>query len=168
MNIFFISKDPVAAAMYMHDKHVLKMVVESTQILSNCHDQSTVKYKRTHYNHPSCIWARSSKSNYSWLWLHAYALAKEYEYRYGREHKCLSIILSLPKFEHDTHEITPPALAMPDEYKEHDPVSSYINYYKATKVNNKVWTKRSPPTWLLPENSIVEIDGLKTKVYLKS
>ena len=37
MNIFYISEDPVQAARWMVDKHVVKMILESAQLLSTAH-----------------------------------------------------------------------------------------------------------------------------------
>ena len=37
MNIFYISEDPVQAAQWMVDKHVVKMILESAQLLSTAH-----------------------------------------------------------------------------------------------------------------------------------
>ena len=37
MNIFVIDKDPVVAAQEHCDKHVVKMIVESAQMLSTAH-----------------------------------------------------------------------------------------------------------------------------------
>jgi hypothetical protein len=37
MNIFYISKDPKQAAQWMVDKHVVKMILESAQLLSTAH-----------------------------------------------------------------------------------------------------------------------------------
>ena len=37
MNIFYLDHDPVQAARWMVDKHVVKMIVESAQLLSTAH-----------------------------------------------------------------------------------------------------------------------------------
>jgi len=37
MNIFYISKNPVEAAEWMVDRHVVKMILESAQLLSTAH-----------------------------------------------------------------------------------------------------------------------------------
>ena len=48
MNIFYISECPVQAAEWMVDKHVVKMILESAQLLSTAHrvldgEQKTVQ-----------------------------------------------------------------------------------------------------------------------------
>lgn len=37
MNIFYISEDPIQAAKWMVDRHVVKMILESAQLLSTAH-----------------------------------------------------------------------------------------------------------------------------------
>ena len=37
MNIFYVDKDPMIAAQMMCDKHVVKMILESAQLLSTAH-----------------------------------------------------------------------------------------------------------------------------------
>ena len=37
MNIFYLDRDPKIAAQMMCDKHVVKMILESAQILSTAH-----------------------------------------------------------------------------------------------------------------------------------
>ena len=79
MNIFYLSEDPNQAAKYMYNKHVVKMILESAQLLCTAHiisdgESADVPYKATHKNHPSAIWARESVSNYIWLYDHMIAL----------------------------------------------------------------------------------------------
>lgn len=145
MNIFILNRDPIIAAQLQKNTHVLKLVVESTQMLCNCFDQDKVPYKRTHYNHPCSKWARESEGNFNWLKQHAIALCEEYTFRYGKIHKCRQVIDNLPEFKCDKKEMTKFALAMPDKYKEEDEVKSYINYYRNEKLINCKWKNREIP-----------------------
>ena len=86
MNIFVLSEDPVETAQMQLNKHVVKMVLESAQMLCAPYETGVAPYKRAHYNHPCTIWARESYENYQWLISHALALAEEYTFRYGKEH----------------------------------------------------------------------------------
>jgi hypothetical protein len=59
MNIFLLDSNIKKCAQYHCDKHVVKMILESAQILStvlrlNGVDQG---YKTTHANHPCTLWA---------------------------------------------------------------------------------------------------------------
>ena len=63
MNIFYLHEDPREASQMMCDKHNVKMIVESAQMLSTAHreldgDRWANKhelYKSTHKNHPSAV-----------------------------------------------------------------------------------------------------------------
>lgn len=145
MNIFVLDRDPIKSAQLQKDRHVIKMCLESCQLLCNCFDQDEVPYKRTHYNHPCSVWARESEGNFNWLKQHAIALCEEYTFRYGKIHKCRQVIDSLPKFVCDKKEMTKFALAIPEQYRGEDEVNSYINYYRSEKLINSFWKNREIP-----------------------
>lgn len=158
MNIFVIDEDPYKAAMHMHDKHVVKMVLESAQLICTTRrllgDDNPMLYKITHINHPCTIWARESVQNYLWLCRHFKALCEEYTYRYGRTHVCerfIPIMCDELKYPLNDWPLTTFRLAMPEKYKTDDPVQSYRNYYLGEKIQKKFWTKRryELDDWLL-------------------
>tara|TARA_Y100000004_G_scaffold150967_1_gene173440 strand:+ start:1332 stop:1817 length:486 start_codon:yes stop_codon:yes gene_type:complete len=137
MNIFYLHKDPVEAAKLQYNKHVVKMILESAQMLCTAHheimgDDANVPYKRAHVNHPSTVWARRSAQNYVWLYDHFVALAQEYKKRYGKDHlsytKCEPYLRFLPGGLPYTGFTQPPQ-AMPDEYKDECSLQAYWNYY---------------------------------------
>jgi hypothetical protein len=137
MNIFYLHKDPVEAAKLQYNKHVVKMILESAQMLCTAHHEimgadADVPYKRAHVNHPSTIWARRSAQNYVWLYDHFVALAQEYKKRYGKDHlsytKCEPYLRFLPGGLPYTGFTQPPQ-AMPDEYKDECSLQAYWNYY---------------------------------------
>ena len=156
MNIFYLHKDPEQAAKYMYNKHVVKMILESAQLLCTAHllldgDDANVPYKATHKNHPSAIWARESAENYSWLYFHMLALGDEYTRRYGKTHltieKCKLALARLPKNILNKPFVDPPQ-CMPDEYKATDSVTGYWNYYingKTSVVNSNETAYKSMP-----------------------
>lgn len=90
MNIFATSDCPVRSASYLDDKRVVKMVLESAQLLSTAMTLTggTGPYRVTHTNHPCSLWARSSRVRYLWLLDHFVALCDEYEARYNKLHAC--------------------------------------------------------------------------------
>ena len=50
MNIFYLHKDPIIALPMSCDKHVVKMILESAQLLSTCHRvQDGTEYDKTNY-----------------------------------------------------------------------------------------------------------------------
>lgn len=113
MNIFILSEDPVQAAVEQCDKHVVKMIVESAQMLSTAHrlldgemymapsksgkrmvkhyrlnhsHREQLMYKAVHAGHPCTIWTMETSENYTWHYKHFVALCDEYTYRYGKKH----------------------------------------------------------------------------------
>jgi hypothetical protein len=52
--------------------------------------------------------------------------------------------------------LTPFAQAMPEEYKDADPIIAYRNYYKGAKINIASWKLREAPEWM-PEKKLIEI-----------
>ena len=149
MNIFVLDLDPVKAAQYQCDKHVVKMILETAQLLCSVYPDGEAPYKRTHYNHPCAVWTRESYINYQWLIEHGYALCDEYKFRYNKEHKSRSVIDWCNK---DTgivphHIPTQFPECMPDQYKTGNIVYSYRNYYMIEKRDIAKWSKRSQPDW---------------------
>lgn len=138
MNIFALHTDPVKAASVHTNKHVVKMVLETAQMLCACHEPGVAPYKRTHYNHPCTVWARTSTANYDWLCQFGLALAAEYTKRYGKRHKSQDVIEWCEERVPDSVPYgsqTPFAQAMPDKYKqENNSVTAYNYYYTAEKL----------------------------------
>ena len=145
MNIFYLDRDPYKAASYVYDKHKVKMILESAQMLCTAHryyGNEDVPYKTAHLNHPSSIWCRQSIPNYMWLYNHMLALGKEYTKRYNRTHltitKCKEPLSVSPEGIDTYVSFTEPPQCMPDEYKvEGDSLSAYWNYYEQDKVKIK-------------------------------
>ena len=148
MNVFYLDEDPVVAAQYQCDRHVVKMILESAQLLSTAHRvldgdegaDSHSLYKATHKNHPSAIWCRANVHNYNWLYKHFMALCVEYSYRYGKKHLS-ETKLAEPLFFHPNgiplyDNFTAPTPAMPDEYKCDTSLKSYRYYYANAKAAN--------------------------------
>lgn len=145
MNIFVLDEHPVFAARAQCDKHVVKMILESAQMLSTI---CGGPYKPTHVNHPCTIWARSSSANYLWLWQHAMELCAEYTRRYRKTRKSQAIIqkLLLPATV-PIGDLTPFAQCMPEQYQQVDAVQAYRAFYIGEKAKFAVWNYSSKPTW---------------------
>ena len=143
MNIFYLDEDPEVAAIVQYNKHVVKMILESAQMLCTAHhcygdreQKENVPYKQAHLNHPSTIWTRRSKSTYMWLYNHMIALGDEYKKRYGKTHlsitKCKDFLAIPPRHIQGDDWCQPPQ-AMPDEYKTECSIQAYWNYYIGEK-----------------------------------
>lgn len=147
MNIFYLHEDPKTCAEMHVDKHVVKMILEYSQLLSTAHrlldgkpylgktangrnikrwlleePRESLLYKASHINHPSAVWTRKNQQNYIWLTELLVELCKEYTHRYGKVHS--SERSGLVQFLYDNEPknlpigpFTEPTPAMPDEYK---------------------------------------------------
>jgi hypothetical protein len=149
MNIFVLDESPVVAAKYACDKHVVKMILESAQMLCSVQPEGTAPYKRSFYNHPCTKWARASTENYSWLIQHAMALCAEYTRRYDKIHKSQQVIEWCIKNrpELPTGSLSEHPTCMPDYCKKETVVESYRNYYKNEKSYFAKWKDGNVPVW---------------------
>lgn len=113
MNIFILDRDPKVAARMQCDKHIVKMILESAQMMSTAHriidgyqerrpsksGKTMVKYwkllderefhmyKAVHVGHPCTVWTMNNDNNYTWHFDHFVELCREYTHRYGRVHE---------------------------------------------------------------------------------
>ena len=158
MNIFYFDECPVVSAEAQPDKMLVKMPLETAQMLCTAHraldgdeyaDEHGL-YKEAYKNHPCTIWARESRGNYEWLYIHFLALAMEYTYRYGKEHLSYTK-LHEPLEKHPDNinkgDMTPLAQAMPDEYKNDNPIVAYRDYVIHEKHYAKWEKNREKPKW---------------------
>lgn len=107
MNIFVLDESPIRSAQWQHDRHVVKMILESCQLLScaiqvdsplkdswidNALPWGDQLYKITHENHPCNLWTRETPANFVWLTIHLSELLNEYSRRFpGKKHTCESM-----------------------------------------------------------------------------
>ena len=68
MNIFHLHKDPKICAEYHCDKHVVKMILETAQMLSTAYHNNFIYnynlYKTAFPKHPMTIWVGDSGANF--------------------------------------------------------------------------------------------------------
>ena len=151
MNIFVLDLNPIKAVKYHNDRHCVKMILETTQLLSTALpylDQGRVgPYKSTHINHPCSVWTRTCRGNYHWLWKLGIALCEEYTFRYGKIHKCEAYLRDLRLSKSNPRKMTPFAQAMPEEYRNSNAVKAYRAYYRGEKRHLAKWTNREMPYW---------------------
>lgn len=164
MNIFILSNDINKSAIYHTDKHIVKMPLETAQMLSfnyyhkelwdNKIPPFIMGFSKTHDLHPCTIWMRKSLSN--WLWSAEFGLAlyNEYQYRYNkpdkhqRSRQVFDFALKNPPNLPDIG-LTNFAEAMDDSFKiSNDAVTNYRNYYLNGKSHLFKWTKREKPFWI--------------------
>jgi hypothetical protein len=154
MNIFYLDRDPYKAARFHCDKHVVKMILETAQLLSTAHHEfgtaTDTMYKPTHKNHPSAVWVRQSKKNYHWAYELFQWLSFEYSDRYKKTHKSwfklrTELLLAPDSMPDDV--FTDPPQCMPDECKMDDAVLAYRKYYKEGKSSFAQWNHSPKPYW---------------------
>ena len=167
MNIFVTDPDPVVSAQVLPDKHIVKMPLETCQMLSIVASPewgynlgALPKLDGTPYktakgafrNHPCTIWAQT---NFTWLILHGLALCDEYTHRYGKRHSCQSTIehadTIFPRQDSDPTEFV---FAGPDEFKYDTTIDIFTAYkrYVASKpwvATNYLRDPSRKPDWIL-------------------
>jgi len=169
VNIFYLDRNPKIAAQMHCDQHVVKMVLESAQMLSFAHRvvdgdevadrEGLYKLSKRHKNHPCSVWARASHWNYWWLSeLWAY-LGEEFTHRYGKVHKSSTLhwLYCAPKnipHRRILSKLTPPPQCMFDEFKCNpnsasfeDTILAYRAFYIGDKSRFAKWTNRDVPDW---------------------
>lgn len=176
MNIFYLHENPKQAASMMCDKHVVKMILESAQMLCTAHrvndgvmsvitknnhkqkiyvhpnrKMNELLYKATHINHPSAVWVRKNKYHYLWLYEHMLQLNAEYRVRYLHDYDHLTIT-KLSKLLSE-----PPKNIDSDPHGWCSPPICMDDQYKvnddviASYRNYYLLAKRKFATWKLPE-----------------
>lgn len=156
MNIFYFDNDPECCAMQYIDKHVIKMILESAQILSTVYrlkrgqettilqngrrvkkfiiDDITLNsqlYQATHIHHPAVQWTLFSYQNFIFLKQLMIAINNEYQWRYNHTtpHKSMFIldyIQNLSLKDFEQDQMTTPISCMDQQYIISD--SPIINY----------------------------------------
>lgn len=152
MNIFLLDHDIERCAQYHCDQHVVKMILESVQILCTTLNKMgfTTPYKSTHSQHPCVLWVGQSFDNFLWLKDLTLFLNDEYRYRFDKEtdHRSIEVLRTLSRHRYARQGLTPFAQAMPDEYKlPGEAVKAYRRYYIAEKQRFARWTRRNVPDW---------------------
>ena len=153
MNIFVLDLDIAACARYHCDQHVVKMILESTQIACTALNKRGFKtpYKSTHVKHPCVLWAEASCANLEWVKKLARALNQEYCYRFqaDRDHRSIAIIDRIEGMQYESTGLTEFPQAMPEQYKvPGDPVLAYRKFYIGEKLKFARWTRRRRPAWV--------------------
>jgi len=161
MNIFVTDSCPVQSARNLPDKHIVKMPLETCQMLAiiysdwyygvgKLYKQDGTPYRTQHgafRNHPCTQWAAANQYNLAWLIRHGYALCHEYQARYNKVHTCFDVISQAEMIYHtsfpddflsqSSRKVTDFTRAMP-EYLKYDKtittIQAYIKY-----LNTKPW-----------------------------
>ena len=165
MNIFATSPNPKLCAQVLDDRRLVKMVLETAQLISTAWYEVMgvhLGYRPTHVNHPCAIWARESFDNLNWLVHHGEHLLQEYTRRYEKKHSSSAIIEcaadrmpELFKAQRIPTPRTPFANCARNaelgldftSLPVHEAYQAYlVEKWKHDGLNAR-WTRRSPPAW---------------------
>jgi hypothetical protein len=154
MNIFLTSPCPTQCALVLDDKRVIKMALETAQLLACATNQIGVDigYKTTHLNHPCSIWVRENKPNFKWLVEHGVALCDEYTNRFGKVHASLFIIEQAAKvvdlFPEGKLDFSFNCSGYETGCVFRDYKFCLVNKWKNLDVRPATWTKSNPPSFI--------------------
>ena len=149
------------SARVLPDKHIVKMPLESCQMLAIIYSHWYYNWgtlpkangspyaieKGAFRNHPSTKWAAESIYNTAWLIQHGCALAEEYTYRYGKIHTCAKTLFEAKKIFHQKTDqpivcwgmAEKFSRAMPDEWKYDESIDTFTAY--KLYIASKPWVK---------------------------
>ena len=156
MNIFHLHKDPKTCARYHCDKHVVKMILETGQMLSTAYRRhfgnNDDLYQTAYPRHPMTVWVGNSGGNFSWTMKLLEHLLEQYTLRYNKIHTT-SRIFNLLNTKHTywkdlTGDFLDPPLCMPDDCKRDCYIFSYRKYYKEYKLRFAKYTAVDFPEFL--------------------
>lgn len=161
MNIFWLDMNLDKCVEYHCDKHVVKMIVEYTQLLSASSRLSGVEqgYKLSHSKHPDTLWLLESLDNWLVLYTMARKLCKEYTYRYGKDHSSYRVLNRLKQPNLKAIGVTEPPQCMPEQYKCSNFILAYRNYYIGEKARFATWRKRGVPYWFNYDERFLDQQG---------
>lgn len=176
MNIFALDNDPVKAAKYLCDKHIVKMPTESAQMVSTLirlqygsqraitkanGERITYPYALedetnqiiplvSHPNHPCTQWLKQSRANFDWHLEYWSEMLTEYSRRYGKIHKAaeyFNFCLDYAPFLRYVGKGRTPFAQAVKEYTREDPVEAYRVYYIKDKARFAKWKTGNVPEW---------------------
>ena len=160
MNIFVTDSCPIQSARNLPDKHIVKMPLETCQMLSiiysdwyygvgKLYKSDGTPYRTAHgafRKHPCTQWAAANQYNLAWLIQHGLALCTEYNLRYDKVHTCERVIHQAESiyrrcfdddFSQASRKVADFTRAMP-EYLKFDTTIDTITAYKQY-LNTKPW-----------------------------
>lgn len=169
MNVFVLDEDPIKAAQMLCDRHLIKMQLESAQLMSTAYfllsnTYSPDMYVPTHRHHPCTVMLTKSAPYIAWLYKHAEGMVEEQQRRWGhqRAHASFAItehayqqLKALPQCPQacDSQLLIP--LAMPADVKGDLKVAPvglavilYRAYYNKHKRHLFSWKNTKVPYWV--------------------
>jgi hypothetical protein len=165
MNIFATSPDPYECAANLDDKRVVKMCLETAQLISTAAESffpfieifDAPLLKPAFVNHPCSVWTRSSLVHFKWLSRHGEALCNVYQNVYGRQHKCAELFsyfswpMDTPQPEYFANCAANASLGVSFKHipDTHEAYRMYLTSRWRTDKRRPTWQKRTWPIFVL-------------------
>ena len=178
MNIFILDESPMIAASYHCDKHCVKMILETAQMLGSAvirHGAlpsqmpltaSGKPYRGGYHYHPCTVWCGDTRKNFLWLCELGISLCAEYTERYGKVHACEPKIMQLARLSNliPMGELTDFAIAISDDslcrslpnFDSLSAVDKYREYYNHDKSRFANWRLNTAPNWYKPIDKTIK------------
>jgi Pyrimidine dimer DNA glycosylase len=164
VNFFLLSWDPDECVKAMFDKHIVKMPLETCQLLSTTwwllepdvakkwNQKNRIYKKLSNHNHGVCKWVSETEENYRIMIRFGLKMCEEFQFRQGCRHSAHDKMEFLNRSRSPNgfvqQGLTDLYLAMPDKYKDKDPVVAYRKLYMSEEKNYMAaWKNRGPPNW---------------------
>ena len=156
MNIFVSDKNPDIAAKNLDDKRLIKMCLETAQLLATAISLSggQATYKTTHKNHPSAIFVRLNRANFEWTFKHFLALLNEYSLRFNKTHACAKLIDEFVRNAYLIPEGNLTSFPNCTTFKQESNIIKAYQDYLCTKWKND----KRPPAWTNAEKPSFYVD----------
>lgn len=156
MNIFILDTDLRRNAEMYCDKHAIKMILETAQLMCTVVQEmgGVSPYKPTHKNHPCTKWLMESGANWDLLLDLVTELNNEYKFRFNHKsnHKSYDVILKLVKPNYITNSFSGMFNSVTDKVRRTnivDTIKYYREYYREkNKTMGMKWTNRNIPKFL--------------------
>jgi hypothetical protein len=164
MQLFILDYEPCVSAQMMSDCHIIKMCLETAQILSSVRfnkgfEHNEIIPKPYNTKHP-VITAIDNQEKINWLLDYNRAIHSEYVYRFNKHHAYFKLIEFYEHLRDNSIKYYDKSkLNFARDFKDFtttktDLIESFREYYKMKKSIIKRWkyTKRSEPEWMKRED----------------
>lgn len=159
MNIFATHVSPIKSAEWLDDRRVIKMLLETAQLLSTALRRhgvgNGIHYKAAYQKHPCTIWAGDTRGNFDWLCEHGLALCNIYTAVYGKTHNSERVIQFAYKMRRHIPMGRRKEMADCTEFKHRTDVNIYERYrmfmclkWLERDTKQPTWQGRETPYWI--------------------
>lgn len=138
MQLFIVSANPLECAEFLDDKRVIKIILESAQMISTAIGKG---YKPCFLNHPCNVWIREDPVHLSWVYRYFLSLVYVYKKRYNKVHKAFRELNTIFKENIKVYDEEPKRFANVTQHKDVDDV--FLAYHM--ELRDKWLKDKRPP-----------------------